>query len=149
MILPFGLSTLKETKRKEDQAKAVQTAIDMTYLKEQGDKTVELLEEMKAGPVSMTLSNLEKLDAGLHDTRDKLEGLERNLLNTLSVILQEQQQSISQNKEYQTGLTKEVGQLSKKVRQNQGLMRFLIVFNLLSLSGIIFMILYTLEIISF
>lgn len=134
----------------DNQLSMVQSAIDITYLKEQTDKTVELLEDMKAGPVSSMQSTLQNLVTAMLDTNYKLEGLDKNVVNRLSELLFElQKQAINQNRQLQLEMSNEIEQLNLKVRRNHTLLWFLFIFNILGLSGLAFMILYVMEIIPF
>lgn len=139
-----------EKKAIDSQLSTVQTAMDLTYLKEIGDKMVETLSEIKDGPSSKTLTELEGLTASLVEANYKLEGLDKNVVNRLSEMLEElQKQSVFQNKQIQTELFTSIEGLTKSVKKGRALTGFLFFFNILSLSGIVFLILYILEIIPF
>jgi hypothetical protein len=134
----------------DNQLSIVQTALDLTYIKEQGDKTYDLLEEMKEGPMNKSLLQLESLITTLVDTNYKLEGLDKNVVNRLSELLLElQKQTVYQNKQLQTELLERVEQLTKSVKKGHSLLWFVIVFNLLGLSALAFLVLYIMEIIPF
>lgn len=68
-----------ERKFKDNQLANVQTAIDMTYLKEQGDKTVELLYTLKAGTSNRTVIGLDTITDALADIHIKLETLSKHM----------------------------------------------------------------------
>jgi hypothetical protein len=134
----------------DNQLSIVQTALDLTYIKEQGDKTYDLLEEMKEGPMNKSLLQLESLITTLVDTNYKLEGLDKNVVNRLSELLIElQKQSVYQNKQLQTELLERVENLTKSVKKGHTLLWFVIIFNLLGLSALAFLVLYIMEIIPF
>jgi hypothetical protein len=142
----------------DNQLSIVQTALDLTYLKEQGDKIAEqgdktnvLLEELKTkSPESDLASNIESLAISVIDANSKLDGLDKNVVNRLSELLIElQKQSVYQNRELQTDLISEVERLRKSVKRGHALNWFLFFFSLLSLSGIAVIGLYIMEIIPF
>ncbi len=134
----------------DNQLSIVQTALDLTYLKEQGDRTIDFLADLKEGPIANTLIQLENLISTIVETNYKLEGLDKNVVNRLSELLLElQKQSIFQNKQLQTELVTSVENLTKSVRKGHILLWFMLIFNILGLSGLAFLVLYTLEIIPF
>jgi hypothetical protein len=148
----------------DNQLSIVQTALDMTYIKEQADKTADMtdtltrqldtfgnrLEELKTGPVSKTLAGLESLSTLTADTNYKVEALDKNVVNRLSELLLElQKQTIYQNKQLQTEVLTSVDKLSQSVKKSHTLLWFLIAFNILGLSALAFMVLYIMEIIPF
>jgi hypothetical protein len=138
----------------DNQLSIVQTALDITYLKEQGDKSVELLEDMKAVQLNSIISNLDSLIKAIVDTNYKVDGLDKNVVNRLSELMIElQKQILQQDKQLsaqlQSQLTADIEALSRNVKRNQALLWFLFAFSLLGMSGLAFMILYILEIIPF
>ncbi len=134
----------------DNQLSMVQSAIDITYLKEQTDRTAEQLSELKEGPINQVLSTLQNLVSAILDTNYKLEGLDKNVVNRLSELLLElQKQTMNQSRQLQLELTREIEQLNKKLRKNNTLLGLLIVFSILGLSGLAFIILYVMEIIPF
>jgi hypothetical protein len=134
----------------EHQLSIVQTALDLTYIKEQGDKSIELLEDMKTGQISKTLASLESLTAAMVNTNYQLEGMDKNVVNRLSELLLElQKQSNYQNKQLQTELLDDIERLKKSVKKGHALLWFVLVFNVLGLSALAFLVLYIMEIIPF
>lgn len=134
----------------ESQLSKVQNALDLTYIKEQSDKTLELLEEMNEGPVSKTLAGMDGLITTLVDTNEKLDGLDKNVVNRISeLMIQLQKQTALQMKQYQTELNENMELLSRSVRRTNALLWFIFMFGLIGISGIAFVILYILEIIPF
>ena len=134
----------------DNQLSIVQTALDLTYMKEQGDKTVDLLEEMKEGPLNKSLLQMESLITTMVETNIKLEGLDKNVVNRLSELLLElQKQTVFQNKQVQTELITGMERLTKTVKKGHVLLWFIIIFNVLGLSGLAFLVLYVMEIIPF
>jgi hypothetical protein len=132
----------------DNQLSIVQTALDLTYIKEQGDETYEFLKDMKEGPINKSLQQLESLITMLVDTNYKLEGLDKNVVNRLSELLLElQKQSIHQNKQLQEELIAGVENLTNSVRKGHVLLGFVIIFNLIGLSGLAFLVLYIMDII--
>ena len=145
-------SSIGGTDRKavEQSLSSVQAAMDLTYLKEQGEKTMELIGELGGETVDKLLSELEIVKTALAETGYQLEGLDKNVVNRLSeLVIELQKQASAQNKQYQAELTSQVEHLERSVRKGHALVWFLFVFNLMSISGIVFIILYILEIIPF
>lgn len=142
----------------DNQLSIVQTALDLTYLKEQGDRITEqgdkleaLLKDMKTGaPDSELESNIESLATSILDANYKLDGLDKNVVNRLSELLIElQKQSVYQNRQLQSELASDVDRLKRSVRRGHVLNWFLFLLSLLSLSGIVVTGLYVMEIIPF
>jgi chromosome segregation ATPase len=148
----------------DNQLSIVQTALDMTYLKEQGDKTAELLndvnrlasetsrqlEDMMTGPVAKTSASMESLAASILQTNYKLEGLDKNVVNRLSELLLElQKQVMYQNKQLQAEAMDSIDRLTHTVKKGHAILWFVLAFNLLGLSALAFLILYIMEIIPF
>ncbi len=139
-----------EKRSLENQLSIVQSALDMTYLKEQGDHLANLMDEMKNEQMNKTLANLEHLITTVLDTNYKMDGLDKNVVNRLSELLFElQKQTFNQNKDFHYEMEQNLDTLNDKVRKNNLLLWFLFAFNLISLGGLIFVILYILEIIPF
>lgn len=139
-----------EHRNSDQKMISVQTALDLTYLKELGEKNTDLLEELNRGAISNILLELEKLNAVLMNTNESLEGIDKNAVNRISELLVElQKQNTFQNKQHQTDLTANMDLLGKRVTRGHALLWFLLLFNLISISGIAFIILYVLEIIPF
>ncbi|MGF7141625.1 hypothetical protein HNQ56_000035 [Anaerotaenia torta] len=125
----------------------IQAALDLTYLKEQGEKEIELMNELSKDAVGKVLSELELIKVNQVYAGEQLEGLDRNVVNRISELLIElQKQSHTQS---QAELTGQVERLEGKLRKNQTLLWFLFVFNLISVSGIAFLILYILELLPY
>lgn len=132
----------------DNQLSIVQTALDLTYIKEQEDKIFESLEEMKQGTFAKTLSQMESLLSAILDTNYKLDALDTNVVNRLSELLLElQKQTMLQTKQMETEVAANLEKLTKSVKKGHGLLWFLVVFNILGLGGLAFVILYVLEII--
>lgn len=143
---------LEESDRKSLDKKyaGVQTAMDLTYLKEQGEKTIELIEGMNKSTISNIMIELEKLNIALLNANENLEGIDKNVVNRLSELLIElQKQNSFQYKQYQSDITAHMGDLEHRIKKGNALLWFLFVFNLISISGIAFLILYSLEILPF
>ncbi len=128
----------------------VQTAMDLTYIKEQGDKTMELMDDLSSTKISRILLELEKLNAGLETANENLNGLDKNVVNRISELLIElQKQSNLWNKQFQADIVTDIYALDRRVRRGHALLWFVFIFNLVGVSGIVFLILYVLEIIPF
>ncbi len=139
-----------DRKSVEGQLSKVQFALDLTYIKEQGDKILELLEELGKKPEDKTQAELEGLITTLVDTNYKLDGLDKNVINRISELMLElHKQTAIQNKQYQTELSASLELLSRRVRKTNALLWFIFIFGLTGLSGIAFIILYILEVIPF
>jgi len=134
----------------EGQLSKVQFALDLTYIKEQGDKMLELLEAMSKKPEDKTSAELEGLLTTLVDTNYKIDGLDKNVVNRISELMLElHKQMTLQNKQYQTELSTSMELLSRKVKRTNALLWFVFIFGLTGISGIAFIILYILEVIPF
>lgn len=132
-----------ENRNLDNQLAFVQTALDVTYLKEQGDRSIELLEEMKSDQMNKALANLEHLITAVLDTNYKMEGLDKNVVNRLSeLILELQKQSLSQHNEQHAELERDIDYLNRKVKKTNSLMWFLVVISVLSLGAVNFLIYY-------
>lgn len=143
---------LEENDRKsvDRRHSAIQTAMDLTYLKEQSDKMMELLEDAGKGTLKNIIAELDKLNIALLNTNDSLEGVDKNVVNRLSELLIElQKQDSVQYKQYQTDLTNHLNDLERRVKKGNALLWFLFIFSLVSISGMAFLILYALGILSF
>ena len=140
----------EERRYVDSQLSLVQMALDLTYLKEQGDKLTELLQETKQGPITRTLSEIEGLITAIADTNYKLEGLDKNVVNRLSELCIElQKQTSVQMKSNLSELTIKLELLEQKAKRSNALLWFLFIFNILSLSGIAFLIVYIFGIIPY
>ena len=112
----------------DNQLSIIQMALDMTYLKEQGDKTIEFLD----------------------DTKDNMEGLDKNVVNRLSeLVLTIQKQSAEQNKQLQAEVLVKVDMLTRKVKREKALIWFFVFINLLSLGALAIFVLYYMDMIPF
>jgi predicted nucleic acid-binding Zn-ribbon protein len=139
-----------EKRNLDNQLSVVQTALDITYLKEQGERSIELLEEIKADQLSKTLANLEHLITAVLDTNYKLESLDKNAVNRISELMIElQKQTGSKNDEQHAELERDIDYLGDKVRKHTVLLWFLFVFQLIGLGGLAFVILYIMKVIPF
>ncbi len=128
----------------------VQTAMDLTYIKEQGEKTMELMEDLDKVKINNIMLELEKLKAILVTTSDNLEGVDKNVVNRISELLIElQKQNALLSKQYQEEQIIKLQALDRRVQRGHALLWFVLAFNLIGISGIAFLILYILEIISF
>ena len=134
----------------DNQLAIVQTALDLTYIKEQGDKTMDMLEDMSISQSSKVIIQIENLMAAIIDTNYKIEGLDKDVINRLYAIVSElQKQSMNQYKEMQIGFTEQINRVEKKVKSSKAVILFLLFLNFIGLGGIAFIILYLLEIIAF
>ena len=140
----------EERRYVDSQLSLVQMALDLTYLKEQGDKLTELLQETKQGPITRTLSEIEGLITAIADTNYKLEGLDKNVVNRLSELCIElQKQTSLQMKSNLSEMAIKLELLEQKAKRSNALLWFLFIFNILSLSGIAFLIVYIFGIIPY
>ena len=128
----------------------VQTAMDLTYIKEQGEKTIELMEDLNKVKIGAVMLELEKMKAVLETTGDNLDGIDRNVVNRISELLIElQKQNTFLYKQYQDECFSGLNALDRRVRKGHVLLWFVFVFNLISISGIAYLILYVLDILPF
>jgi hypothetical protein len=128
----------------------VQTAMDLTYIKEQGEKTIDLMEDLNKVKIGSVILELEKMKAVLETTGDNLEGIDRNVVNRISELLIElQKQNTFLYKQYQDECITGLNALDRRVRKGHALLWFVFVFNLISISGIAYLILYVLDILPF
>lgn len=134
----------------DNQISIVQSALDLRNLKEQGDKTMELIDDMRTGKLNKALTQLEDLMATIVETNYKLEGMDKNVVSRLSdLVLELQKQTLYQNKQQQAETVANLDKLSKTVKSSKPMLWLLIALNLIGLGGVTFLILYMLEIISF
>lgn len=151
-----------ENKTNDSQLASVQTAMDMTYLKEQSDHTSEMLEDinnqveafrnqftdMKSELAKKTMDSLESLTASMVETNSTLNGLDKNVVNRLSELLLElQKQAFYQNKQYQTDLLNAIDKLTKSVKKGHALNVVLLILSIFGMGILVFLVLYVLEII--
>lgn len=142
----------------DNQLSIVQTALDLTYLKEQGDRIADqgekleaLIKELKeSNPESGLASGMENLATSVLDANNKLDGLDKNVVNRLSELLIElQKQSVYQSRQLQSEMAADVDRLKKAVRRGHTLNWVLFLFSVLSVSGIVVIGLYIMDIIPF
>lgn len=135
----------------DNQLSIVQTALDLTYLKEQGEKLIQLVDDLKTEiPYKGLISVLDSLDSSVAEVNCKLDSLDRNAVNRLSEFMIEMQKKTAlQDSQAQAELFEEIDRLKKSVKKGNALSWFMFFFSLLSLSGIIFIGLYIMEIIPF
>jgi len=132
-----------------NQLSIIQTALDITYMKEQGDKVLDLLEEFKLGPLSQMNYEMDKLTEAIVDTKYKVENIDENIINNVRELLEKLQQETNlHNITLQDELVSNVEELNNKVRISSSLLWFLVVFNILSLSGLGFVIWYITDVLS-
>lgn len=150
-LLEYAFKLNRYNDRKEDnQISLAQNALEISYVKEQCDKTIRLLEEWKTSPVNSTPHLLENMNIALSEVNLKLDGLDKNVVNRLSELMLElQKQILFQNKQLHGELTNGLEQLQRTVKKGQALYLTNIILNILGLSGLAFLILYILEIIPF
>lgn len=149
-LLEYAFKLNRYNDRKEDNhISLAQNALDLSYVKEQCDKTIRLLEEWKTSQVNNP-ELLENMTIALSDINLKLEGLDKNVVNRLSELMLElQKQILFQNKQLHAELTNGLEQLQRTVRRGQGLYIANIILSIFGLSGLAFLILYILEVIPF
>lgn len=162
----YGKLKEYDKKAKDNQLTLVQAALDLTYMKEQdermleilaqiqvagsGNKTLEFLKELREGPIDKTLNQLEGIVAAIIETNLKLDGFDKNVVSRLSELMLElQKQSSYETKQLQIELMNELQAMKKSVRKSNALLGFVITFNIIAVSALAFLILYTLEIIPF
>lgn len=127
----------------DNQLSIVQAALDITYIKEQEDKSVELLEDIKAGSTKKTLQDLENLVAVTTEANHKLTGMDQRVVNQISDVLMDlQKQSLDYNKQLQDHLSEGIDKLNCKVRKNHTLLWIILIFNFIGLNALILMVLY-------
>lgn len=110
----------------DNQLSLVQTALDLTYLKEQGDKQLEAIEELKSGQydkltdqvknlkfdqadeiiekleevkaeqTNKVLAQLQELTETLIETNCKLEGFDKSIINSLTDCVMQMQKQSAQ-----------------------------------------------------
>jgi hypothetical protein len=141
-----------------NQLSAVQGALDITYLREQGEKTFELIEEMKAEMKSEAKTEwitslsiqLDRLTQSLTEVNQKVSGLDTNVVNRLSELTIElQKQNAIVNKQLQMELVVSLENLKKSSKKSNTLLGFLFVFNIFGLSALAFLVLYVLGVIPY
>lgn len=124
--------------------------MDLTYIKEQGDKTIELMEDLDKVGIKSIMLELEKLKAVLETTGENLDGIDKNVVNRISELLIElQKQNTFLYKQYQEESSASLQALDRRVKRGHVMLWFVFIFNLVGISGIAFLILFVLEIIPF
>ena len=135
-----------EKQSMDNQLSDVQKALDITYLKEQGDRTIELLGEVQSDSLKKTLANLDTLSGVVSEANSKLDGLDKDVVNRLSEMLLElQKQGVCQNKQIEAELTANMDKLSRRVKKGSVVLWISLLINLLSFSGLAVFILYYLR----
>lgn len=115
----------------------VQRALDMTYLKEQGERTIELLGEVQSDSLNRTLANLDILSGAVTEANNKIDGLDKNVVNQLSEMISEfQKQGVYQNKQIETEITANIDKLSRKVKRGNVVLWISLIINVLCFSGL-------------
>lgn len=126
-----------------------QSAIDISYLKEQGDRTTELLESMRTSSMNKILFDLEELLPAVSNISTTLEGMDKNVVNQLSELLMElQKQLVFHDKQVQMEQTAKMEKATKNEKKRQGILWFLFLFQVLSMAALAFLILNSLGFIS-
>lgn len=134
----------------DNQRSIVQTSLDLTYIKEQSDAIMKNIEKMKPEDSNKVLLQIDNLMDTIIETNFKLEGLDKNVVNRISEILLElHKQVMYQNEELQSELADSIVDLSKSMKRQKPLLWFSLCFNVISFGGIVFLVLYLMEIISF
>lgn len=139
-----------EKRTHEQQLPVVQSALDITYLKDQIDNSIELLQEMKTDQMNKVFADLEHLISSVLDMSYKMDGLDKIVVNRLTdLLLDIQKQNHNQNSEFHEELVQEIEQLDRKVNKSNILLRILFLFNLVTLGGLGFVILFILKIMKY
>lgn len=140
------------------------STFQMSQLKDQGEKILFLLEEIKQRDVEMIseidknaqdyekkiLDQIESLMATNIETNYKLEEIDKNLVNNLTANFVElQTQLLYLIKENQTHLQESHQILHKKVRGNRVFLWIIFLFQFVGIGALAFIILYLLDYISF
>jgi hypothetical protein len=134
----------------ENQLAIVQTALDLTYLKEQNEKVLELLENSDISQKEEMKTQITSLIETMAEMNYKLENMDRNIVNQISNLLMETQKlTIYQYKQNQIELSGRLDRTEKSLKGNKVLLWFLFIFQFIGMGGIAFLILYLLEIITF
>jgi hypothetical protein len=134
----------------EHQLPVVQSALEITYLKDQIDNSIELLQELKTDQMNKVFADLEHLISSVLDMSYKMDDLDKIVVNRLAdVLIDLQKQNYSQNNELHEELIQEIEQLDSKLNKNNTLLRILFLFNLVTLGGLGFVILFIIKIMKF
>lgn len=134
----------------ENQLSIVQMALDLTYIKEQSDKQLEVIDELTSEQMHKVFDQLQNLTETLIETNCKFDGFDKNIINRFTeVSLELQKQVMLQNKQLQTELGVEVKKLSRSVKTNRVLLWLMIIFNFAGLGAMGYLILYNLDMLPF
>lgn len=140
----------------------MKTTLDLTYIKEQTDKTIELIEKMRTDEntksseqenrtltqVNKLLEQIEGLSTAVIMMNDKIEGLDKNVVNRLSdVIIELHKQTLVFYKQSNQELQENLNNLAKSVGRSKLILWFLFFFQLIGLGAFAFIIMYLLELI--
>jgi chromosome segregation ATPase len=143
------ISYLKERGEKDSQdilylgGRAEKTSQDIVYLREQGDKTIDVLNEIKTDSLKEVLVNIDVITQELAEVNEKIEGLDKNVVNRLSEqILGFQKQNVYQMKQIETELTTNIEELTRKMKQGNITLFFFIGLNVMTLGALVVFILY-------
>ncbi|MDF2542611.1 MAG: hypothetical protein K0S47_2329 [Herbinix sp.] len=134
----------------DSQLTIIQTALDLTYIKEQSDKTVEILEDMKVSQENKIILQLDSLMEAIAQTNFKMEGLDKSIdkdvVNRVYQLLFEfNKQTLNQNHQLRTEVQEKMIQIDKKHKKMSTFLWLLMIFQLIGLGGIIFLVLYLTE----
>ncbi len=122
----------------------VQTALDMTYLKEQGGRTVDLLSELQSNSKNKSSADLTILTEIISETGNKIDGLDKNVVDRLSEFLLElQRQGIYQNKQIEEELTAKIDKLGHRVKKENRMLLISLLINLVGVFGLGIFILFS------
>lgn len=148
----------------EYQPTITRTALDVAYIKELGDKTAKLLDEMKAESMDMRHAEANVITASIEDMKVQLDALERNMMvignnmelqdknlrEPLSELINEQQkQIIYQDRQFQSELIFIIDKHFNAVKKKLKLLWLICFINILGFGSTVFLILYHLKVISF
>jgi len=79
-ILEFSTKTDGNDKKTiNSELEIVQTALDLSYIKEQGDKTFEILDNMRASSNNKSVVSMDMISTAIADINSKLEILYRSM----------------------------------------------------------------------
>lgn len=124
----------------------VQRALDMTYVKEQGEKTFELLDEVQSDSLKRMMVSLDHLSESVSEANTKIDGLDKDVINRMSeMILELQKQGVYQNKQIETDITASIDKLSRKVKAGNIVLWISLLLNLLCFSGLAVFVIYYLR----
>lgn len=146
------------------QTSPVQTAMQLSQIKNQSEEILMLLEEIREKDDSLleeqneeafnqgkkVLDQIESLTATMIETNYRLEEMDKRLINNLTSTLSEmQQQMINQSSTKLAEIQESHLKLQKKVRGNRGFLWLLFVMQLIGLGALAFIILYLMDYIYF